>query len=381
VSTVNSESVGIFISYRRDDTAYPSGWLFDRLASRFPHGQVFKDIDSIALGDDFVAAVTAAIDNCAVLVAVIGAKWLTVTGEDGSRRIDDPADFVHFEIATALKRNVPVIPVLVDGARIPSATELPTDLTDLRVRQNLDLRPESFTSDTDRLIKRVEVAIDDRIRGITSRSPAQQSINRAIRGPDLRPYTGVAKTTEEHTLTVTALETSLAYQGHRAALDRTAYTKELRVRATVPENEAGQFGYTHPQMIEAIKKVGVPTDPAGRLFRAQVTNVKSSKGIVVQLARGRPVVAGGIVREAWLDRHVQSAGRIPEADGELLGGKTLLILGWDPDQREFAILMAWPEWGDEGRGWLPDRPRLIGDYLHQASAIAAYEVDPKNAAG
>ena len=118
---------GIFICYRREDTAYPAGWLFDRLVGHFGEGQVFKDVDSIRLGDDFEAEIAAAVGSCAVLLAVIGTRWLTVADEEG-RRLNDPADFVRLEIETALTRGVRVIPVLVDGARMPRTAELPASL-------------------------------------------------------------------------------------------------------------------------------------------------------------------------------------------------------------------------------------------------------------
>lgn len=84
----------IFISYRREEAAYPAGWLYDRLADRFGPGQVFKDVDSIQLGDDFVEVITRAVGSCDVLLALIGHHWLTVTDEHGRRRLDNPGDFV-----------------------------------------------------------------------------------------------------------------------------------------------------------------------------------------------------------------------------------------------------------------------------------------------
>ena len=107
----------IFISYRREETAYPAGWLYDRLADRYGGGQVFKDVDSIQLGDDFVEVITRAVGSCDVLLALIGDRWLTITDQDGRRRLDDPDDFVRLEIEAALTRNVRVIPILVDGAQ------------------------------------------------------------------------------------------------------------------------------------------------------------------------------------------------------------------------------------------------------------------------
>jgi TIR domain len=143
----------IFISYRREETAYPAGWLFDRLAEHFGAEQVFKDVDSIQLGDDFVAVLTRAVGSCDVLLALIGDEWLTITDEDGRRRLDDPDDFLRLEIEAALARGVRVIPILVDGAPMPHAAELPASLAKLVRRQALELSPARFDSDTGRLIK------------------------------------------------------------------------------------------------------------------------------------------------------------------------------------------------------------------------------------
>ncbi len=143
----------IFISYRREETAYPAGWLYDRLADRFGSGQVFKDVDSIQLGDDFVEVITAAVGSCDVLLALIGDEWLTITDEHGRRRLDNPDDFVRLEIEAALTREVRVIPILVDGARMPHEDELPDSLAKLVRRQALELSPARFDFDTSRLLK------------------------------------------------------------------------------------------------------------------------------------------------------------------------------------------------------------------------------------
>jgi hypothetical protein len=143
----------IFISYRREDTAYPAGWLYERLADRYGGGQVFKDVDSIQLGDDFVEVITRAVGSCDVLLALIGGEWLTITDQHGRRRIDDPDDFVRLEIEAALSRRVRVIPILVDGARMPRADELPDSIVKLVRRQALELSPARFDFDTSRLLK------------------------------------------------------------------------------------------------------------------------------------------------------------------------------------------------------------------------------------
>ena len=143
----------IFISYRRGETAYPAGWLYERLADHYGSDQVFKDVDDIELGDDFVEVITGAVGSCDVLLALIGGQWLTITDAHGRRRLDDPDDFVRLEIEAALARNVRVIPVLVDGAAMPSAEELPNSLAGLARRQALELSPDRFEFETGRLLR------------------------------------------------------------------------------------------------------------------------------------------------------------------------------------------------------------------------------------
>jgi hypothetical protein len=149
----------IFISYRREETAYPAGWLYAQLADHYGGGQVFKDVDSIQLGDDFVEVITRAVGSCDVLLALIGNQWLTITDEHGRRRLDDPDDFVRLEIEAALTRNVRVIPILVDGARMPPAEELPDSLARLVRRQALELSPARFDFDIGRLVKVLDLTL------------------------------------------------------------------------------------------------------------------------------------------------------------------------------------------------------------------------------
>ena len=152
----------IFISYRREDTAYPAGWLYDRLAGHFARSQVFKDPDpSIELGDDFVEVLTTAVASCDVLVVLIGDRWLTVTGQDGRRCLDNPDNFVRVAIEAALAHDVRVIPILVEGARMPDAEELPASLSKLARRQALELSPSPFDVDTGRLLRVLERTIKE----------------------------------------------------------------------------------------------------------------------------------------------------------------------------------------------------------------------------
>ena len=151
----------IFISYRREEAAYPAGWLFDLLASRFGAHEVFKDVDSIQPGDNFVEVITAAVGSCDVLLVLIGSQWLTVTDEKGRRRLDNPGDFVRLEIEAALTRDLRVIPVLVEGAKMPRADQLPASLAKLVRRQALELSPDRFDSDARRLLRVLDTTITE----------------------------------------------------------------------------------------------------------------------------------------------------------------------------------------------------------------------------
>jgi hypothetical protein len=151
------------VSYRRDDSATIVGRICDRLASELGSEHVFKDVDSIPFGVDFVEYLDHEVEQCSVLFAIIGPKWLA-TGPGGARRLDDPQDFVRIEIASALRRGIPVVPLLVDGARLPQTNEIPEDLQPLARRNGIEIRHDpDFHNDMTRLLSRLEgVTIEER---------------------------------------------------------------------------------------------------------------------------------------------------------------------------------------------------------------------------
>jgi hypothetical protein len=155
----------IFISYRRDDAGPYARLLQMYLSERFPHAPVFMDLDSIEAGADFAEVIEAGVGSCRVLVALIGPKWLTLTDEEGQCRLYDPKDWVRFEIRAALERHMRVIPVLVDGAKMPRQQQLPTDLCDLARLNALEMSHDRYEYDTSRLaavIKRALATGSDR---------------------------------------------------------------------------------------------------------------------------------------------------------------------------------------------------------------------------
>lgn len=148
----------IFISYRREDSEGHAGRLYEDLVDRFGKQAVFFDVSAIEPGQDFRKAIDTHVARCSVLLAVIGPRWLDASA--GTRRIDDPADFVRLEIAAALKRNIPVVPVLVQGAKMPAPAQLPPDLADLAFRNAVELSHARWPSDVQVLAQSLAAQLD-----------------------------------------------------------------------------------------------------------------------------------------------------------------------------------------------------------------------------
>jgi S1-C subfamily serine protease len=159
----------IFINYRREDSISTAGRLYDRLARAFGQDDVFMDVDHIPAGVDFVAHLDGQIAACDVILVLIGKAWLSARDDSGQRRIDKPDDFVAIEIAAALARNIRVVPILVDGAAMPRASELPDGLKPLARRQAIELRQNQFGRDVDALIERLREVVDSGTRRLSRR--------------------------------------------------------------------------------------------------------------------------------------------------------------------------------------------------------------------
>jgi len=145
----------VFLNYRRGDSEGQARALFFELVRLLGKDSVFMDVDSIALGRDFRKVLQERLESCDVMVALIGPDWLDAADPSGNRRLEDPTDFVRQEIAAALKRNIPVIPVLVQGARMPATEQLPDDLRDLPYRNGFELGHSTWESDVVEMVKRL----------------------------------------------------------------------------------------------------------------------------------------------------------------------------------------------------------------------------------
>ena len=142
----------VFLSYRRGDVGGYAGRLHDDLVPLLGSRNVFQDVTAIGAGLDFTEVIDRHLDDTDAVLAVIGPGWLAASTDAGTRRLDDPDDYVRLELSRALLRDIPVVPVLVGGGRLPVADELPPDLAELARRQSATLRDESWHLDVQRLM-------------------------------------------------------------------------------------------------------------------------------------------------------------------------------------------------------------------------------------
>ena len=175
-----SDTKAVFISYRRDESAGYAGRIADSFEEHFGEDIIFRDIDSLVPGLDFAEAIERALESSEVLLAVIGRNWLTATDAAGQKRLEEPDDYVRTEIATALKRNIRVIPLLIQGAAMPSARDLPDDLAPLSRRNAFEIHDSSWRDDIQRLISTLE-------RAINGNRPAPPDDPGAVKQPEAQP--------------------------------------------------------------------------------------------------------------------------------------------------------------------------------------------------
>jgi hypothetical protein len=159
LSSTVSEAGRLFICYRRDDTEGEAGRLHDGLSATFGVDAIIMDVDSVPLGMDYVDHISEQIGCCKAVVVMIGRQWLVTQDKKGRRRLDDPEDLVRMEIAAALKRKVPVIPVLVQNATMPDREDLPDEIRLLTRRNGVTLRHDQWRDGVERLVTALKMVI------------------------------------------------------------------------------------------------------------------------------------------------------------------------------------------------------------------------------
>jgi hypothetical protein len=160
----------VFISYRRDDTKYQALMIHEAFCKIVPRDHVFMDIHTIPPGANFRRILKNWVDQCEILLALIGPGWIEATDpKTGRRRLDNPSDFVRIEIGEALARDIPVVPVLLDGTPLPDINLLPNDLKGLVDRQAEFVDYRTFDADIERLIHKLRLSQDNGLRHVMAR--------------------------------------------------------------------------------------------------------------------------------------------------------------------------------------------------------------------
>lgn len=199
----------VFINYRRSDSEGEAGRLFDDLTSRFGDASIFMDVAAIEPGRDFRKVIDQSVATCSVLLAVIGPEWLASKDAQGLRRLDDANDFVRIELSAALRRDTPVVPVLVRGTTMPQVDQLPEDLKELAYRNAVVLTHARWKSDIQVLTQALRAYLempsdaepaanrpgkDQDMNKLSTRVPENQAIEAA------EAVAGLALTMEPHTM-------------------------------------------------------------------------------------------------------------------------------------------------------------------------------------
>jgi hypothetical protein len=141
----------VFLSYRREDSSPWAGRLRDSLASRVGDHSIFHDVSAVRAGENFTEAIDRALSKSDVALIVIGPRWLMATDAAGVVRLTQPSDYVRTELASALSRDLRVVPVLVGGASMPDASDMPEELAALALRQAVTLHDETWHEDVEGL--------------------------------------------------------------------------------------------------------------------------------------------------------------------------------------------------------------------------------------
>lgn len=163
---MNADGTQIFLSYRRDDSAGYAGWLAYCLEERFGRPNVFRDVNTIEAGVDFMDQVTRTLRQTDVMLCVIGPSWATLTRPGSAEpRLASPEDFVRLEIEEAFKHRIRIVPVLLDGAAMPSADQLPPSLAALAAINAHRMRDASWRTDLEALVAVVEQFVAERNSG------------------------------------------------------------------------------------------------------------------------------------------------------------------------------------------------------------------------
>lgn len=339
-----ADSTRVFICYRHDPAEPAAVYLRHALGAALGEENIFRDLDTLQPGQKFEVAIAEAIRNTTVFLVLIGPSWLTVRGPGGTRRLIEKGDYVRIEIETALEAGVEIIPLLIDGAKMPSRRQLPESIAELHGSHAYEL-PWA-----------VGIArLSDRILQLEKQREAREAAERAERqrldltgGHGLTPGKLAETASASFAVVARAMEISLARQGHKVWLSGSDIADSLQART---ERSLESDGFLAQQLFDVIDFIGVKARTSNRRYVARSYPLRSLDELPGQLALGRPVIAGVMVQDSWFKAAIMKTGTIDlEAKARFQGGVICALLGWDPVHEVAKILLPWPTWGKGGLG-------------------------------
>ena len=323
---------GVFISYRRDDTAGYAGRLYDALTSHFGRDLVFIDIDAIRAGQNFVDVIEQRIASCSVVIVLIGKAWLN-SADDRGRRLDDPHDFVRLEVTSAFRQNIPVIPVLVGGAKMPRPDDLPASLAPLAHLNAIEIFDQLFRDSVRHLV--------NALRPLVYPKPLFWPWSRPVPS-HLRLW-----------VLAIALLATLGIAGIISSLKRSPDHKDTQDVAPLPS-----------ETLVGPDESGSPSAPVKVTTPPDVTElppiVEASRNVMLP---GSPSQAIGPVKPRILWRATVTVGDAWDVVGIAADGTVYVY------DREHRVLDAvrdgkeqWAYWSQSPLGFAPDGRLWLGDY-------------------
>jgi formylglycine-generating enzyme required for sulfatase activity len=302
--------LGVFISYRREDSAGFARLIYNRLTERLGRDSVFFDVDNIPVGLDFVDILSDSVGKCDALVAVIGKNWVSSSDVPGRRRLDDPNDFVRVEIEAALARQIRVIPVLVDGAAMPHAEELPDSMKKLIRRQGIEISHTRFDADVGRLTRALS-SLEEELRQREAAERAEQArllaaaeaAARAEREEaEKRAAAEAAERAEQARLLAAAdvkprAEAEREEAEKRAAAEAAERAEQARLLAAAEAKRRAEAEHREPQLRAEVRDLRTRPAGAASAERTSVRRAVRNPLILVGLAGASALAVGALVFE------------------------------------------------------------------------------------
>jgi hypothetical protein len=329
----------IFINYRRQDSGDAAAYLRAVLSRRFGAAKIFRDLNSIPLGADFSDVIRSTIASAVVCICLIGKNWLRGKSSIGKPRIFDSQDYVRIEIESALRLGIPVVPVLIDGATMPSKKDLPASIAKLATLNAVELSWFDGVSKIGNAIYKIEKTLAQQKKAAKSRAKEIDLKLDKGTAQKLRPEQG-------RSVILTAMEFSLNRQGSKITLDDKDFYRTLDKYSGKDLKKYGAFMFD--DMIYIVDCIGVKRRNSQKRYLARTYPLRSIAELPVQLGLNRPVICSFNVYEDWFDENRSASGIIDfdKPAGAFQGATVGIITGWDEER--IKLLTPWATWGNNG---------------------------------